>query len=235
MISKYFLALDYPKDEIIPKGIEAIDFIEKEFGSEFVKKKIGVKLNDYSLRKDFAKFSAFKERGCEIFADVKIFHGANTGYKIIEEIKKELPVDYVTVATQLGRKILGEYVERAKSDNIKIIGFTAHTKIPAEQIREIHNQEAESVIYTLGKIASESGCDAIVLEAGMLKNEKIRELPVKKLIAGIRTNIEERGVQARVTLLRDLQEVKEFVDYIVISSRYVHNWEKLREIICKLE
>ena len=235
MIGRYFLALDYPKDEIIPKGIEAIDFLEKEFGSEFVKKKVGVKLNDYSLRKDFARFSTFKERGCEIFADVKIFHGANTGYKIIEEIKKGLPIDYVTVATQLGRKILEEYVQKAKSDNIKIIGFTAHTKIPAEQIREIHNQKAASIIYTLGKIASASGCDAIVLEASMLKNEKIRELPVKKLIAGIRMSIEERDVQARVTLLRDLQEVKEFVDYVIISSRYVHNWEKLREIICKLE
>lgn len=235
MISRYFLALDYPSGEIIPRGIAALDFLEKEFGSKFVRKKVGVKLNDYSLRKGFERFSIFKERGCEIFADVKIFHGAYTGYRIIEEIKKVLPIDYVTVATQLGIAILSDYVRMAKKDNIKIIGFTAHTKISAEEIKKIHNQDTASTIYILGKIASESGCDAIVLDARALKSEKIAKLPVKKLVAGIRLRAEEKGTQARFTLLEDLLEVKKFVDYVLISSRYLQNSEKMREIIENLE
>ncbi len=52
---------------------------------------------------------------------------------------------------------------------------------------------------------------------------------------GIRLDPQDEGAQARATACDDLLSVKDYVDYAAISSRYVDNLEKLREMIERLE
>lgn len=234
MVEKYFLALDFDTEKIESIGNNALDVLENEFGSDFVRRKLGVKLNDYALRGDFSSYAVFNER-CEIFADIKIFHGAGTGYKIIEEVTKRLPINYVTVSSYLGERILSEYVKRANRDGIKIIAFTAHTKIDASEIEAIHNAEANEVIYKLAKIAYNADCDAVVLDVSALRDKRIEKLPIKKLVTGIRIEADTKGEQARVSFLNDVLKLKEKIHYVVISSRYVQNPQKMVEIVRKLE
>lgn len=235
MVQKYFLGLDLPNNEILPVGTDALNFIEKSYGTDFLTGKVGVKINDRDLRGGHEKFREFKDRGCDIFGDIKIHHGANTGYPIIENVGKELPLDYVTVYAGLGEKILKEYIERGEGDGVKIIGFTVHTKIPPKDVGNIYNQSVSDAVYTLGKIASDSGCDAIVCEGPMLEDERIRELPIKNLITGMRFDPEDRGAQARVTSMDQLEGVKDCVDYLVISKRYLQDFGKLGEILQRIE
>lgn len=229
MPEKYFLALDFNASEIIEKGLNAIKIIENEFGSDFVKNKISVKLNDYSFRNNYSDYTVFRELGCEIFADLKIFHGAGTGYKTVQEIEKQLKIDYFTVATHLGKKILSEYVKKAEEDKLKVIGFTAHTKISEQEIMQVHNNSLENTVYLLGKIAVESNCHAMVLDAASLQNPKIQSLPIKKLVPGLRLEKGEEGEQARASLLQKTDFSK--IDFALISSRYLENKQKLTEFI----
>src|SRR3989304_3801930 len=102
MPEMYFLGLDYPTDQIVPVGMGALDFLKSEFG-DALSSKMGVKINDYALRRDFSRYNLFRgDMGCKIFGDMKICHGKNTGYKIIEEVAKDLPLDFVTVSSSLG-------------------------------------------------------------------------------------------------------------------------------------
>jgi orotidine-5'-phosphate decarboxylase len=233
----YFLGLDYPTDQIVPVGMGALDFLKSEFG-DALSSKMGVKINDYALRRDFGNYKAFKDAmGCKIFGDIKICHGKNTGYRIIEEVAKDLPLDFVTVSSSLGSQILKEYVSEAAKDGIKIIGFTVHTKIPKEDVRRVHGRDVSDAIYELAQIAHESGCDAIVCEGKMLEDPRITSLPIKKLVTGIRIDPVDKGAQARATSLEQLRSVRPNLDYAVISERYLNpeNFDKLGEIIRALE
>jgi len=71
--------------------------------------------------------------------------------------------------------------------------------------------------------AYEGGCHAIVLEGEKLKNERIRNLPLRKLVTGIRIDPTDRGTQSRVTALGDLAPIRQLVDYVVVSSKYLRN------------
>lgn len=233
----YFLGLDYPIDQIVPVGMGALDFLKSEFG-DALSSKMGVKINDYALRRDFGKYKAFKDAmGCKIFGDMKIAHGKNTGFKIIEEVTKELPLDYVTVASTMGSTIMREYVSEAAKNNIKIIGFTVHTKIPKEDVRRVHGRDVSDAIYELAQIAHESGCDAIVCEGKMLEDPRITSLPIKKLVTGIRIDPADKGAQARATSLEQLRSVRPYLDYVVISERYLNpeNSSSLETMVRALE
>jgi orotidine-5'-phosphate decarboxylase len=122
----------------------------------------------------------------------------------------------------LGSTILSEYVKFARQSGIDVIAFTAHTKIPPEEVDRMYKGEnLDEVIFNLGQIAYQGGCHAIVLEGERLQNERVRRLPLKKLVTGIRIDPSDKGTQNRVTTLGDLGKVKQHVDYVVVSSRYV--------------
>jgi len=235
MVKKFFLALDYVEYlENIRIGLNALENVSKEFGEDFIKERMGVKLNLHSLIGDEIKrFTVFRDR-CSIFADVKIKHGPNTGKLIISKVKKYLPADFFTVDASLGSKILKDYVKIADKLNSKIIAFTVHTKIPSEDAEKIYKSSVKETIYNLGSIAAEAGCDAIVLEARLLGCEKIRNLPIRKLVTGIRIDPSDKGAQARVSSLEEVKSYKNLIDYVVISSRYLDNWKKLSFILYSL-
>ena len=241
MVEKFFLALDYETHEQAKNTAwRTSRFLEKEYGKEFVKTRTGLKINQDLLtgvlsrdEQNYLSNLGFeRERmGCQIFADMKISHGSDTGTRIIERVKNAIPLDYVTVATDLGTDILKEYAEIGKDEKIKIIGFTKHTKTPPKDVMRDHNKPLADVIYTRAKMASEAGLDAVVMEAPMLKDERIAQLPIKKLVTGIRIDPKDLGTQKRVSSLEDVANVKRLTDYAVISSRYLSDNDLLKQVI----
>jgi orotidine-5'-phosphate decarboxylase len=239
MIEKFFLALDAKSDEsktrekiesdIIKRGVEAIDALEKQFGKDFVMQRVGVKINEDMVTCSLSDNQAFQirdfkdELGCSIFVDKKIGHGADTGERIIRNLIEEIPLQYVTVSAGLGTKILGEYVEAGKKYGVPIFAFTVHTKISPEDAQRIYKRPLNDVIYSMSEIAYESGCEAVVLEGDLLKEQRFMDLPIKKLVTGIRIDPEDKGTQSRVTSLETLAQVKPRVNYVVVSSKYVNN------------
>ncbi|MDI6798775.1 MAG: hypothetical protein QMD12_02145 [Candidatus Aenigmarchaeota archaeon] len=235
MVQKFFLALDYETaDEVYTKGSTAIGFLENEFGKDFVEQRIGVKLNVDALTGAIdPRYRAFRN----IFGDLKISHGADTGKRLIAKIvdHEKIPLSYVTVSANFGPEILKEYVEAGRAYGVKIIAFTVHTKIAPEYVERIYNRSLADEIYILGQIASEAGCDAMVCEGAMLKDQRIRSLPIKKLVTGIRLDPADVGTQKRVTAVEDLRNLKPHVDYAVISSKNVSNLESLKEVLDTLK
>jgi orotidine-5'-phosphate decarboxylase len=237
MVEKFFLALDYPTDnDVIERGLGAIEFLQDEFGTHFVRERVGIKLNEDLVTGPIdIRHKKFKDdKGCSIFADMKISHGYDTGERIIERLCKHLPVDYVTVSASLGVGMLREYVKTNSKRGIKTVAWTVHTKTSHEDALRVYGQPLADAIYNLARIASEASCDAVVLEGEMVLEEKIRNLPIKKLVTGIRLEPSDKGTQKRVTALETLANLKPFVNYTVISSRYVSNFENLKNILHRL-
>lgn len=238
MVKKFFLALDYKTgQEACIKGIDAINFLKERYGNDFIKKKLGVKINEDLItcglydNQEFTYKDFKDELGCDIFVDKKISHGYDTGKRIINRVQSEIPLGYVTVSAALGTGILKKYVEYGESVDVKIIAFTAHTKTSHEDAEKIFKQPLPDAMLNLAEIASDAGCDAVVMEANMLSEEKIRELPIKKLVTGIRIDPSDKGTQKRVSTVEELKALKEHVAYAVVSSRYLSNFDKLSEVV----
>jgi orotidine-5'-phosphate decarboxylase len=244
MVEKFFLALDYSTRPLAESvAMNAFDFIEKNYGLGFINSNMGVKINQDLLmmgviprqnEEDNSLSSIYlakRRMGYQIFNDLKIAHGADTGRRIIERTKEFLPMEYVTVATDLGTGVLKEYANIGKELGVKIIGFTKHTKTSPEDVQRDHNKTLADVIYTRALMASEAGLDAAVMEANMLKDERIAKLPIKKLVTGIRIDVQDAGTQKRVSSLEDVANVKPFADYVVVSSRYLSNNDLLKQVI----
>lgn len=232
MPEKFFLALDYATDEeALERGTSALDALKSEFGSDFVKDRVGVKINEDLLTDTInPQYSVFPN----IFADMKISHGADTGERIIRRITQKLPLRYVTVLAGLGSTILGEYVLTQNRQGIYVIAFTAHTKIPEGEVSRMYRGSLDDTIYNLSWEAHKAGCHAVVLEGDRLRNLGIRDIPIKKLVTGIRIDPSDRGTQSRVTSLGDLSYLKDHVDYVVVSSRYINNPSSLGGYVAAL-
>lgn len=237
MVERYFLALDYStSDEIVEKGFNALKFLEKEFGEDFARTHIGIKLNQDMLTGLIdQRFNEFKEKGCEIFADLKIGHGPSTGKRIIDRVNKFLPIDYFTVSAILGDEVLKDYVRIGNEYGAKVIAWTVHTKTSPEAAYKMLKQSIADAVYNFASVAAEAGCDAVVLEGERLKEERVRNLPIKKLVTGIRIKRKERGEQRRVTTFDELAKLKPYVNYVVISHRYVDDLESLKQILYQLK
>jgi orotidine-5'-phosphate decarboxylase len=166
-----------------------------------------------------------------IFADKKISHGADTGSRILKRLAEDLGPRYVTVSANLGHSILRKYVEEARKYGMDIIAWTVHTKTSPEDAQKMYKRPLNDVILNLAEMAWGAGCHAVVLEAGMLEDERIRELPIKKLVTGIRIDPSDKGSQKRVSSLEEVAKMKEAINYAVISSRYLEDIEATTQIV----
>ncbi|MEK6887870.1 MAG: orotidine 5'-phosphate decarboxylase / HUMPS family protein [Candidatus Aenigmatarchaeota archaeon] len=218
---EFFLALDYDTpEEAISIGTSAIEFLDGKF---LVSGKIGVKINDDLFTDQIHRgLRAFPDRGYPIFADMKICHDIRTGRRKIRRAMDALPIRYVTVAANMGLTMLQKYTEFLHRNGVNTIAFTAHTCMPHSDVKVTYQGSSlHNVIYTLGKNAAESGCDAIVLEGELLNTPEIRDLQIRKLVTGVRIDPYDRDEQSRVTTLDQLSKVKQYVDYVVVSSKYL--------------
>ncbi len=223
-------------DEAIQRGMGSIQTLENIYGRDFVERYGGVKINQDlatgPIGEGLRKFS--EEKGCDVFADMKIAHGSSTGERIMRRLSDHLPFDYVTVSAVLGGDILKKYVEASAEHDARVIAWTVHTKTSPEDVERMYGQSVSDVIYTLAQIAEDAGCDAAVMEAGRLKEQRIRNLPIRKLVTGIRIDPSDRGEQRRVSALDELSQYRSDVDYVVISSRYLGDPKSLKKIMDSL-
>lgn len=233
MVETFFMNLDYDADKAAEEGSAALSFLENTYEKDFIRNRAGIKINDDALTGDIdpAYRDLFKTKGCKIFADKKICHGPDTGERIIKRIYDAVPVDFVTVSATLGTGILKEYVDICRNYGVGVIAFTVHSKISEFDAEKVHRQPVNDAVYSLSQIASDAGCHAVVLEAKMLKEDRFADLPIKKLVTGIRLDESEKGKQARPSLIRDMIELKSSIDYAAISSKYVSDSKKLEKVI----
>lgn len=224
-MEKMFLALDYKDEERnIRTGKKALEQL-----GQFYENKIGLKLNPASFIGEGAtEYSVFE--GVPIFVDTKFGRGPDNAKRSVDKINDILPINYFTVAANLGEEKLKDYVKMAEDYNSKVIAYTIHTKIPEKDVKRIYNNPLEVAMYNLGELAYDAGCDAMVLEARMLNDKDILELPIKKLVTGIRFDLSEKGTQSRITTFDELANMKDKVDYSVISKRYIEDPYKLDQI-----
>lgn len=236
MVEKFFLALDYKTDdEAIRFGEQSLQFLDAEF-QDALRGKLGVKVNlDAITGPVDPRYRQFAENDYVIFNDLKIAHGVGTGKRTIDRALEHLPFKYFTVFAGLGQTMLRGYNEHARNHGMLPITFTVHTNIPPEEALTMYKGETiEDAIYNLGAQAAAADFDSIVLEADALRNDKIRNLPLKKLVTGIRINPQDAGVQSRVTALGDLAELKEHVNYVVVSSKYLGKPKELASYFATL-
>lgn len=238
MVDKFFLALDYKTpEEVLRKGKNAINFLSENFGKSLVGK-LAVKINCNMLVNIDPRYREFEMSGYDIFADTKICHRFSTGRNMLERIKEygRLDFKYFTLSSALlSREDLKKYSYYAKENGMESIAFTAPTYTPKEDIMKTFNAaDVDAVIFALGEAAVAGGCDAIVLEAESLRNEKIRGLPLKKLVTGTRLNASEKGEQSRISLVSEMKELKKHINYVVVSSMYLQNEAALEKYFSAL-
>lgn len=223
MVEKVFLALDYPS---VPRAREvaetALGFLKRGIGEQAAAERIGVKVNQnlFTLSSDMLYFP----KGHEIFADMKIYHGAGTGITLLNQLNSVPGMCYVTVSSEAPQ--LSEYVIAAeklrhssRKEGIKIIAFTKHTKLSEEEVSSQHgNMPIQDVIFALAQHAADAKCHAVVMEAGMLKDSRIKALPIKKLVI-----YSQSPSQKRVTTHADLMAMRRDIDYLVVGSSYLED------------
>ena len=233
MVEKFFLALDFDTaDKAVENGTNAFGYLSRNYSGNFVEDRVGVKLNQDLLTGHIdPRYRMFNP----VFADLKISHGADTGERILDQLESYLPIRYVTVSANLGKIMLHKYVERGRRSGVDIVAWTVHTKTSQEDAERIYRQSINDAIFNLAQTATEAGCHAVVLEANMLEDERIRKLPIRKLVTGIRIEPSDKGSQQRVSSLEDAAAKKLEIDYAVISSRYISDLEKLAQVIDALK
>jgi orotidine-5'-phosphate decarboxylase len=242
---KFFLALDQKSPPDVERAVRsALDTLYGNPGTKalwegcawnYNSPMVGIKVN---LDQVHGPVQELLRLFSLCFVDEKLAHGSGTAERTLRRLKRPdmLPnAGYYTVSAGIGRKILKEYVETGRQLGMETIAFTAHTNMPPEDVKEVYGtNNVEEAIAHLGGIAADSGCHAIVLEADMLQNPEIRNLPLKKLVTGIRIDPQDKGQQSRVTSLDSLLRNMEHIDYIVVSSRYLENPEALRYYFSKI-
>ncbi len=228
MVQKFFLALDYPTDDqVVAVGTDTLAALRSEFGDASVREHVGVKINeDAFIGSVDERFREFPDNGIDVFADLKTGHGASTWRRILDRIQgpdgARLPLRYATAAAVLGPTILREYVQHAKGYGTDVIAFTAHTKTPSGEARLIYaGQNMDDIVHSLAGMAALGGCHAAVMEAERLRDPRIRNLPIRKLVTGVRMEGTAAGEQQRVTPFSELAARRNDVEYVVISSSYL--------------
>lgn len=234
MVERFFFALDYKDVDSAIRAEKAARSVVQERFPDVLPGRFGVKINQDLMT---AKYVDPRLMGmAQVFADLKIAHGHDTGERILEKVSFVFPdLRLVTVAATLGPTVLRRYVNDAERYRVGVVAFTAHTKTPPEDVAKVFGtSDLDAVILRLGKVAVEAGCDAIVLEAERLKNPEIASLPIKKLVTGIRIDPADKGTQSRVSTIDQLREVLPSVDYAVISHRYLEDSVALEHCISQL-
>ena len=234
MVEMLFLALDYPEGNHAVDAAEyATGVLRHRFGAEIVDGKsgyygkVGLKLPPNllyeSIEPDLWHFCRDKPN----FVDAKFYDDPVGSERSIRRINSVLPVSYFTIAAPMGEHMMKQHVKFAHELGMEVLAATAHTHMPPEDVESTYHVDCNEAVHSLGLNALEAGCDGMVLDGAALRKTNIQGIPLKKLVTGIRIRPEERRRQSRITLLDDAKELKEYIDYAVISSGYLDKPEDL--------
>lgn len=202
------LALD------VPDGATALDWVEQTQGLVGMYK-VGMQLF-YKEGPEIVR--AIRERGGEVFLDLKLHDIPHTVAKACESVLS-LGASLLTVHTSGGRKMLEAAQSVVSGSSLRLLGVTALTSLDTQAVREVYPQftgEASQWGVHLAGLASQSGLYGIVCSAQ--ENAAMRGVYGPRLAfvnPGIRPAGADVGDQKRV--VTPAQAVASGATYLVIG------------------
>lgn len=155
--------------------------------------------------------ASIKDRGHDIFLDLKLHDIPNTVGKAMEGLSK-LNVDLVNVHAAGGTEMMKQALNglRKHNPNIKLIAVTQLTSTTEMMLNEEQNIQTsiEEAVLNYATLAQSSGLDGIVcspLEAELVKNELGNAF--LKVTPGIRPRDSSTDDQKRVTTPEDAKKL----------------------------
>ena len=210
--------------------IIALDFESKEKVNQlFVK--VGMEL---FYQEGPQLINEIKERGHDVFLDLKLHDIPNTVGKAMEGLAK-LNVDLVNVHAAGGVKMMSEAIKglRKHNQHTKIIAVTQLTSTTEDMLR--HEQTSiEEAVLNYAKLANAAGLDGVVcspLESRML-TEKLGT-SFLKVTPGIRPKGASQDDQHRITTPEEARQLGS--THIVVgrpitqSDNPVESYHKIKE------
>lgn len=180
---------------------------------------------------------SIKERGHDIFLDLKLHDIPNTVGKAMEGLSK-LDVDLVNVHAAGGTTMMERAVAgiRKHNNDIKIIAVTQLTSTSQEMLNEQQNIKTsmDEAVLNYANLAQKAGLDGVVcspLETTMLKNQLGESF--LKVTPGIRPADSQTDDQKRVTTPEDAKKLGS--THIVVgrpitqSDNPVASYHKIKE------
>lgn len=154
---------------------------------------------------------SIKERGHDIFLDLKLHDIPNTVSKAMEGLAR-LDVDLVNVHAAGGVKMMEEAKNglRKINPNTKIIAVTQLTSTTEQQLHEEQNIQTtiEEAVLNYARLAHKAGLDGVVcspLEADLISQEIGSEF--MKVTPGIRPKGAAQNDQQRITTPEDAKKL----------------------------
>ena len=220
----------------------ALDVRDKNSGLELLKElegkeliiKIGYAL---FLKEGFKIIAQVKEKGFEVFLDLKLHDIPNTVYNgVLSAV--EMDVDYLTLHALGGKEMLSKAVEARGSSKLKLLAvtvLTSHTDSYMEYLGSKYSLQQLAV--KLAKTSVEVGIDGIVsspFEVKKLKNSINKEFLA--VTPGIRLDKNIQDDQKRVATPEFA--IKEGADILVIGRPILSSKNKketVNRILEKIE
>ncbi|MFQ3782193.1 orotidine-5'-phosphate decarboxylase [Staphylococcus saprophyticus] len=181
--------------------------------------------------------ASIKDRGHDIFLDLKLHDIPNTVGKAMEGLSK-LNIDLVNVHAAGGTEMMKQALNGLQKHNpdIKLIAVTQLTSTTETMLHKEQNIQTsiEEAVLNYATLAQSSGLDGIVcspLEAELVKNELGNDF--LKVTPGIRPKDASSDDQKRITTLEDAKELGS--THIVVgrpitkSENPVASYHKIKE------
>ncbi|WRM56611.1 orotidine-5'-phosphate decarboxylase [Staphylococcus aureus] len=220
------IALDFESKEKVNQFLDLFD------ESLFVK--VGMEL---FYQEGPQLINEIKERGHDVFLDLKLHDIPNTVGKAMEGLAK-LNVDLVNVHAAGGVKMMSEAIKglRKHNQDTKIIAVTQLTSTTEDMLRHEQNIQTsiEEAVLNYAKLANAAGLDGVVcspLESRML-TEKLGT-SFLKVTPGIRPKRASQNDQHRITTPEEARQLGS--THIVVgrpitqSDNPVESYHKIKE------
>lgn len=220
------IALDFESKEKVNQFLDLFD------ESLFVK--VGMEL---FYQEGPQLINEIKERGHDVFLDLKLHDIPNTVGKAMEGLAK-LNVDLVNVHAAGGVKMMSEAIKglRKHNQDTKIIAVTQLTSTTEDMLRHEQNIQTsiEEAVLNYAKLANAAGLDGVVcspLESRML-TEKLGT-SFSKVTPGIRPKGASQNDQHRITTPEEARQLGS--THIVVgrpitkSDNPVESYHKIKE------
>lgn len=181
--------------------IIACDFNSKEelyaFLNKMGNKKLFLKVGMQILYKEgFSLVKELKDKGHNIFIDLKVHDIPNTAAMAVKSLKDYNP-DFLTIHALGGSEMMKAVAKQVEGTTIKILAVTILTSMNEHAIKELNiNKPIAEEVKDLMELAKKSGVSHVVCSAHEAKYAS--EIGLKTITPGIRLEGDAANDQARI-------------------------------------
>ncbi|MGU9951943.1 MAG: orotidine-5'-phosphate decarboxylase [Gammaproteobacteria bacterium WSBS_2016_MAG_OTU1] len=206
----------------IPSAADALRLVE-HLGDAVRFYKIGLEL--FAAGDGRKLIDELKNRGCQVFADLKLFDVPETVARATAQIA-DSGADFLTVH---GNDAMMQAAATAKGDKLKILAVTALTSLDDGDLRDLgFTCDLHDLVLSRARRALQSGCDGVVssgLEVAALRQEGGDSLIL--VTPGVRP-LANRPEDDQKRVATPAQIIKAGGDYLVVG-RPIRNAELPRD------